>query len=204
MTYSWFAPITVFLCGLVSAFTMTPVVYAQDNPAEEVVGAWEDYPRHAAFEVNVLWPFFPGGMVDLKLVIPTLLPDEGNFRGEAIVGLHSDFGWRTVRPPDEYGQVAFIGLKLGWRQFVGYGFHVDATLNAGWRHEVNNPRDGEVIHSFQGRLWLFAGWQYEFTRQFYANVRGGIGVHLFRSDRFANEERILAPAGDLNLGFRFD
>lgn len=176
----------------------------EDQPQDEVVGAWEDYPRHVAFEVNVLWPFFPGGIVDLKLAVPALLPDEGHFRGELIVGLHSDFAWRVVRPPEEYGSVAFVALKLGWRQFVGYGFHVDVTLNAGWRHEVDNPRDGAVIHSFQGRLWVFAGYQHEFTRQFYANIRGGIGLHMWRTDRFANEERFLTGGGDINLGFRLD
>lgn len=188
----------VFLALLPSA----AAAQEQADP-DPPVGAWEDYPRAPSFEVNVLWPFFPGGIVDLKTVIPVLLPDQGAWRGELIVGLHSDFGWRVVRPPEDYGQVAFLGLKLGWRQFFGYGFHLDLTINAGWRHEVENPRDGQPIHAFQGRGWAFFGYQHEITRQIYVNLRGGIGVHLFRTDRFADTERILTGGADLNLGFRF-
>jgi hypothetical protein len=183
------------------------IAFAQDDAAgsstEEVVGAWEDYPRHVAFEVNVLWPIFPGGIVDLKAIVPILLPDRGNGRGELVAGLHSDFGWRSVRE-DNAGNVAFLGLKIGWRQFLVYGLHVDVTANLGWRHQEHNPWDNETIHSFQGRFWAFAGYQHELTRQVYLNARGGIGVHLFRTDRFADREKILVPAGDLNLGIRFD
>ena len=88
----------------------------------------------SAFEVNALWPFFPGGLVDLKIVTP-LATTDSPWRGELITGLHSDFGWRFVRDEDA-GRVAFLGAKTGYRQFLGSGLHVDTTVNAGWRHEV--------------------------------------------------------------------
>jgi hypothetical protein len=189
---------------LVLVLSLVPsLAAAQDDPVEDVAGAWEDYPRHVAFEVNVLWPFFPGGIVDLKAIVPLLLPDRGDWRGELVAGLHSDFGWRSVRD-DDAGNVAFLGLKIGWRQFLVYGLHLDVTANLGWRHQEHNPWDNETIHAFQGRFWGFAGYQHELTRQVYVNVRGGIGIHLFRTDRFADREKIFVPAGDLNLGFRFD
>ena len=186
---------------------------AKDPPAEapeatakkkEKAGSWFDYHRRPAFEVNVLWPFYPGGMVDLKVVIPVVRRARANWRGEIVTGLVSDFGWRFVRDDrDEYGQVAFLGVKLGWRQFFAYGLHLDLTVNGGWRHEVDNPHATGTINSFQGRFWGFAGYQHEFTRRIYANIRGGLGVHLWRTDELAHRERILVPAGDLNLGFRF-
>ena len=101
------------------------------------------------------------------------------------------------------GRVAILAAKLGYRQFFDYGIHLDVTVNMGWRHEENNPWDGRDIDSFQGRLWAMAGYQHEVSRSFYINIRGGIGVHLWRTDRHADKEKLLIPAGDINLGFRF-
>ncbi|MGH1342691.1 MAG: hypothetical protein ACRBN8_14115 [Nannocystales bacterium] len=177
---------------------------AEVEPKRERAASWLDYKRGPAFEVNVLWPFFPGGIVDLKVVIPVLRRDYANWRGELITGLHSDFEWRFIRDDrDNYGQVAFLGVKLGWRQFLAYGLHVDLTVNAGWRHERDNPHATGTINSFQGRFWGFAGYQHEFTRRVYANLRGGLGVHLWRTDELAHRERQFAGGADLNLGLRF-
>lgn len=185
---------------------------AAANPADSTheqldvrppAGGWLDYRRVAAFEVNVMWPLFPGGIVDLAVVTPLARRDRSTFRGELITGLHSDFGWRSVRESDA-GNVAFLAAKLGWRQFLAWGLHVDAVVNLGWRHQENNPWDGETIHAFQGRLWAFGGYQHEFTRRFYASARGGLGVHLFRTDRFASRTgNRVAPAADVYIGFRF-
>lgn len=171
-------------------------------PTPARAGAWVDYARAPAFEVNLLWPFFPGGMVDFRVQVPVLRPTRGDLRGEAVLGLFSDFAWRSVRDPDA-GRVAMVGAKIGWRQFFVYGLHAEVVLHAGWRHEEHNPWDGQPIDSFQGRLWVWFGYQYEFSRTVYANVRGGGGIHVFRTDRFADRERLFAAGGDLNLGFRF-
>lgn len=163
-----------------------------------------DYPRTPAFEVNVLWPFFPGGIVDLKGLFPVANSDRRDFRGEIIGGLHSDFGWGPVtRPVDKYGKVSILAGKVGYRQFLVYGTHVEASVNLGWRHEEENIYDGGRLDAFIGRLWLFAGYQHEISTRVYVNLRGGGGVHLFRTDRFADTERKFAPAGDVNLGVRF-
>lgn len=79
----------------------------------------------------------------------------------------------------------------------------EVVLHAGWRHEEGNPWDGQPIDSFQGRLWCWGGYQHEFNRTVYANVRGGVGLHVFRTDRFADRERLVAGGADVNLGFRF-
>lgn len=155
-----------------------------------------------AFEVNVLWPFFPGGMTDLKLLVPVANTETLNWRGELVLGVHSDFGWRFVRD-DDAGRVAILAAKLGYRQFFVEGIHLDLTVNAGWRHEEGNPWDGEDIDAFQGRLWSFAGWQTSLGSAAYVNIRAGVGLHLWRTDRFADKEKTLTVAGDVNVGFRF-
>ena len=179
-------------------------------PDEQVAGqpampvADGDYSRTPAFEVNVLWPFFPGGIVDLKALVPIVREGRRDFRGELITGLHSDFGWGGLsRPVDQYGKVSILAAKLGYRQFLVSGLHVEWSVNVGWRHEERNIHDGERLDGFIGRSWFFAGYQHEFSRMVYANVRGGGGVHMFRSDRWGHTERAFVPAGDLNFGMRF-
>lgn len=189
------------LLSLTTALADPPTV-ASDGATYE---RWGTHVRRPAIEVNLLWPFFPGGISDLKVVAPVARRASHVGRGELVVGLHSDFGWGPLtRPADEYGKVRFIGLKAGYRQFVAYGLHVDATVNVGWRHEENNVFDGSTLDSFASRAWLFAGWQVDLSRRVYMNLRGGVGLHLVRvGDPFADTERGLAPGGDWNLGVRF-
>lgn len=161
----------------------------------------EAEPGRLGFEVNVLWPFFPGGISEFRLLVPILEPESGDFRGELVLGTYADFAHRIVREKDA-AKTGVLAAKLGYRQFAVYGLHLEATVNAGWRRETDRP-DGVTFDAFQARLWLLGGWQYEVTRDFYFNVRGGLGTHLYRSDRFADEERIFVAGADLNLGVRF-
>ncbi len=172
------------------------------EPTQDAGPAEPTPPPGSAFEVNALWPFFPGGLVDLKVVTPIAFKSSA-YRGELITGLHSDFGWRSIRDDEDNGRVAFLGAKLGYRQFFGHGIHAESAMNIGWRHEKDHPLDGKDVHALQIRLWSFAGYQHEFSRWVYANARAGFGLHIYRSDRFADRERTFVPAGDLNLGFRF-
>jgi hypothetical protein len=166
---------------------------------------WGEHRRDPAFEVNVLWPFFPGGITDLKVLAPVVRRDRDALRGELVLGLHSDFGWGPLtRPADEYGKVRFLGAKVGYRQFFAYGLHVDLSVNAGLRHEEDNVYDGTTLDSFSSRGWVFAGWQVDLSPRVYTNARGGVGIHVLRvGDPFADTERKYAPGGDLNLGIRF-
>ena len=135
---------------------------------------------------------------------PIIRPDRRDFRGELITGLHSDYSWGPVsRPVDDYGKVSILAAKVGYRQFLVSGLHAEVTVNLGWRHEEQNVYDGGRLDAFIGRAWFFAGYQHEFTSKVYANVRGGGGLHLFRTDRYGDTERKFAPAGDVNFGMRF-
>jgi hypothetical protein len=158
--------------------------------------------RGIGFELNVLWPFFPGGITELRVMIPLLRPDRRDFRGELVLGAYSDFASRVIRD-ETYGKVANYSGKLGWRQFIVYGLHAEVSANAGLRHEENRPPDNVTIDGFQIRLWGLAGYQHEFSRVVYANARGGLGIHIYRSDEYASLEKKLVPGADVNLGFRF-
>jgi hypothetical protein len=160
-----------------------------------------DYERSVGLEANVLWPIFPGGISELRLMIPVLNSDRQDFRGELVVGTYADFAHRVVRKADA-AKTGVLAAKLGYRQFLWSGTHLEASINAGWRRETQRA-DGEQIDALQARLWLLAGYQYDFDRRFYANARGGGGFHLYRSDRFASEERFFVAGADLNLGVRF-
>src|SRR5437879_4901703 len=94
------------------------------------------FPRGLGFEVNVLWPFVPGGISEFRLLIP-VLEGQGTAqdgRGDIVLGLYSDFASRLVRPP-EAGKVAYYAGKLGYRQTWAYGLQLEPSLNIGWRSE---------------------------------------------------------------------
>lgn len=183
----------IFFCvGLLVAAAGTARAQGEPNA---------DYPRALALETNVLWPFFPGGISEFRLMVPVLERDREDFRGELVLGTYADFAHRVVRKPGA-AKTGVLAAKLGYRQFLISGIHLEATANIGWRRETERA-DGATFDALQGRLWLMAGWQWELSRAFYFNTRGGFGTHLFRTDRFADEERIFVAGADLNLGVRF-
>lgn len=159
-------------------------------------------PAHAepdaglAGEINVLWPFFPGGVSELKLLVPAA------YGGEGLIGLWSDFANRKPARDGTYGKVATLATKLGYRQHLGLGFHVEAAVTVGWRHEAMRPGDDPVIDDLVVRAWPFAGYQRDLSARFYVNARAGVGIHMYRSSR-SDSERKLVPGADLNLGVRF-
>lgn len=163
--------------------------------------AAETFKRGLGLELNVLWPFFPGGITELRGMVPLVNADQRDWRGELLVGTYADFANRIIRGPEK-GKTAVLAGKIGWRQFFVYGTHLEISANVGWRHEEARP-DGNEFDGVQARVWALAGYQHEFSRSIYANARGGLGVHLYRSDRFASEERVLSPGADVNLGVRF-
>lgn len=157
--------------------------------------------RRAA-ELNILFAFV--GIFDMKLLLPVVRAGERDFRGELIFGAYSDYSWGPLsRPADEYGKVLLLAGRIGYRQNLVHGLHVEASTYLGWRHEEENVHDGSTVDGFVGRLWLYGGWQRDLSPRFYANVRGGLGIHLFRTDHLGHKEKELVPAGDIGLGVRF-
>jgi hypothetical protein len=191
-------PCFVVLASFLALTSLSTAALAQTHAADAAEPSAAPAP---AFEVNVLWPFFPGGISELKLVLPAVHRTERDWRGDLVLGLHSDFATRIVRPSDQYGRVSILATKLGYRQFLLSGLHLEAAVNAGWRHEENNVWDGTTIDGFSARLWVMAGYQHDLGSRAYFNVRGGIGPHLVRTGPFAEKERKMTGGGDVNLGF---
>lgn len=183
------------LSGVLLLALFAAAGWAQNSPATL---------KGLGFEVNALWPFFPGGISEFRLIVP-VLPGQGerqDGRGDLVVGLYSDFASRVVRSP-EAGKVAYYALKLGYRQSLAYGLQLEPSVNLGWRSESEHLGDGTPFAGFISRFWLLGGYQHDFDERFYANFRSGFGLHLYRSDAFAAEERLFVPALDINLGVRF-
>jgi hypothetical protein len=190
----------MFTSSIASADEPAATEPAADEPAAAEPAATEPAAAvdRPAFETNVLWPFFPGGLADFKVVVP-LRP--APLASDLTLGAYSDFAWRFVRD-DAFGRVSAIGAKIGWRQFALGGLHAEAVVQLNWRHEEDRPDHPETLNGFQGRAWIFAGYQRDVGHRVYLNSRLGLGLHLFRTDELGGEEKKLVPAADLNLGIR--
>jgi hypothetical protein len=179
------------------AVLVVVVLLSSTARADEVTAV-----HRPSLEVNVLWPFFPGGISELRFLVPVVRPHEDTMRGAIMVGLYSDFASRVVRD-ETHGKVANLSGKLGWRQYLIAGLHLEVGVNAGWRHEAMRPPNNETFDGFQIRLWTLAGYEHQLSSRFYANVRAALGIHLYRTGPYAEMEKKLAPGADLNLGVRF-
>lgn len=153
-----------------------------------------------SLELNVLWPFYPGGISELRLMLP--LFGDHDLRGELLLGTYADYSWVIRRGEAKAaGNVALIAIKTGYRQYLGWGLHAEVCINSGWRHEVDRPGDAKRIDDFIGRAWALAGWELELSPRFYVNARGGAGFLLWRTSHY-DEEKKIAAGFDLNLGVR--
>ncbi|MFN3697720.1 MAG: hypothetical protein ACK4VO_09795 [Pseudobdellovibrio sp.] len=158
---------------------------------------------NSSLEVNVLWPFLPGGISEFRYLKPIYNTSERSNVGSLVLGLYSDFASQIVRD-SEYGKVSLYALKLGYRQYFYDGWHIELTTNLGRRKEVDRPQATDKnIEGFSARLWTLAGYQYDISKLFYTNFRAGIGNHLYRSDSYAETEKKTVIGFDINLGVNF-
>lgn len=158
--------------------------------------------RPSSIETNVLWPFFPGGISEIRYLKPILNSHSAN-HGDLLLGLYSDFASKFVRD-SKYGKVSLYALKLGYRQYFAHGWQVELAINAGWREEKDRPGAADhVIEGIAVRTWLMLGYQYDFTDVVYINTRAGVGVHSYRSDAYEETEKKIVPGFDVNIGFYF-
>ena len=184
------------LLALISGLLLVePNIVLADQEAEA------DSPHNVALtagklagEVNVLWPFFPGGIAEFKALVPI------RSRGEALIGLNSDF---KQRKRFDKGRVRIFGLKIGYRQYLWRGLHAEAALNFAWRREHNRPTTGRRHHNFVISSWGMVGYQIDLGSHFYANGRGGVGHISYRSSDWPNQEKGIFGVGDVNFGVYF-
>ena len=150
-------------------------------PDERLLGPdalrWEfatDAPHEGVgLETSVLWPFYPGNFFLLRATVP-VWPGHG----ELLVGAQ---GRIPEERPDE-GRFHNLDLHLGWRQHFGWGFHLDAMLNAGWGRVSNSTIDGRDYDSFDLELMAVAGWRFS-VGPLYALIQPlGIGAVVYKSN----------------------
>lgn len=154
-------------------------------------------PARAGVEVNVLWPFYPGGMFDARVTLPGLTST-----GLVVLGARSDYN-QSLR--DDEGQSFQLYAKLGYRQFFTRGLHAEIVTETGWDHLAHGPgamfdrsEDGLAVV-----LWAFAGYQRPLGDRFYANARVGTGYMAYHSNEWPGIVRGPVPAADINLGVTF-
>jgi hypothetical protein len=180
----------IFATFLLS-FALAPPAHARADEAEETAA------RGVSAELNVLWPFYPGGISEMKVLIP-IFGDE-HLRGELLLGVYADYAWVVRR---ESGPTALIAAKTGWRQYFYAGIHAELSFTTGLRHEIEHPAGGGTRDDLISRAWVLAGYQHELSDRFYINARGGAGFLVFRTNHY-DEEKKIAPGADLNLGVKF-
>jgi hypothetical protein len=175
---------------------------AQPANADADADASKSVPYRPAFEVNLVQPFL--GITDAKVLVPVARTTSHVFRGELMLGAYTDYAWGPIsRPVNDYGKVWLLGVRPGYREYLAYGFFVDASMVVGLRHEEHNTRDDSTLNGFYGRLWANAGWQVDVTERAFLNVRGGAGVIVFRTDKYGSTEKTWQPAADIDVGLRF-
>jgi opacity protein-like surface antigen len=165
--------------------------------AEEEAEAPPSYDWNA--EVNLLTPFFPGGLFEARVLFR--LWQAGDFRGEAFLGAHSDFS-NTRR--DTEGDRFDMGPQLGYRQYVWKGLHAELYMNAVYAEVHADLADGKNHASFVLLAGALAGYRFDLGERFYVMVQAGVAGRFFYSNPWPHPagEGIL-PLGGLLLGVKF-
>jgi hypothetical protein len=197
----------VRLCFIVLTALASPALADAPPNTDDAPPPAELADHGLALEANVLWPFYPGGIFELRLLVPVVRADHAAWRGELVLGAYSDFASLVIRGSQD-GKVFQYAGKLGYRQYFSHGLQAELSANFGLRHEEDRPpADGmtypQTIDGFLIRLWGLVGYQHDFTRVLYGNVRGGLSVNIYRSDAYAYLEKRFVPGVDINLGVRF-
>ncbi len=158
----------------------------------------EDPGARTSAEVNVLWPFFPGGISELRVLVPVL--PAGAQSGQAMLGLHSDFN-QLFR--GDQAKVFVLAAQPGYRQFFWRGLHGELHANVGYAHAEAASAGDREHHAFVVSLWAMGGYQFELGSRFYLAARAGVGLIAYVSNPWPNETKGFLPVGDANFGVTF-
>ncbi|MES2802472.1 MAG: hypothetical protein V4654_08280 [Bdellovibrionota bacterium] len=181
------------ICLLVS-FMFAGMAYGQTQ---------ESKPQNESFEMNIIWPFIPGGITELRYITP-MMTEKGEVPSTFwVLGLYSDYASKIIRD-SSYGKVSAYAFKIGMKQFINKEWHYEVSANIGWREEINRPNvpDKKIIGAAV-RAWALFGYQHQISNIFYSNIRAGLSQHLYRSDKYSHLEKKTVPGFDVNLGVVF-
>jgi hypothetical protein len=141
-------------------------------------------------ETSLLWPIFPGNLFLLRASVDTPTG------GDILAGVQ----FHVPHDREEEGRFSSAAVHLGWRQWVRWGLHVDAVVNAGRGRLENSPYTGQNYSSFDVELMLTAGWSPRFGR-FYMSIDPlGISGVIYKSNPWPIDGEVARREGPIYVG----
>lgn len=192
----------ILLPTLISSLYAASAAAQPETPTSSTWGfSLESPATGVGLETSALWPVFPGHLFLLRSVwsVPRA-------RGGLLVGVQG----HIPHDREAEGRFASLSGQLGWRQFIAYGLHVDALVNAGWGRLRDSTIDGQDYDSFDVELIATAGWRFAFGPLYAVLQPVGIGAVVYKSNPWPIQGRSGAPrtegpifVGNVMLGYQF-
>lgn len=130
-------------------------------------------------EASVLWPAMTlGKFYSFQALLP--LTAHNGWRGQLAAGV----GFRLAETTDDLGTFASAGVRVGWRQYVYRGAHIDlglAVIRASLKHAAFDDRN-DTSYNLETQATI--GYELRW-REFGLVIQpAGIGYAAFRSSPF--------------------
>ncbi|HPH65292.1 MAG TPA: hypothetical protein PLF40_06090 [Kofleriaceae bacterium] len=131
-------------------------------------------------EASVLWPAMTlGKFYSFQALLP-LTNNNNGWRGQLAAGV----GFRLAETTDDRGTLSSAGVRVGWRQYVVRGAHIDLGLAVIRASLKNAAFDGRNDTSYNVETQATVGYEFRW-REFGLVIQpAGIGYAAFRSSPF--------------------
>lgn len=174
-----FLPFLLLLFMLLAPITVQADGFAMGRPDGDV-----------GVEASLLWPIFPGNLFLLRTAIDT--PTSGDI----LAGIQ----FHVPHDREDEGRFSSAAAHIGWRQWIRWGLHIDAVVNAGRGRLQNSPYTGDDYSSFDVELMLTAGWSPRFGR-FYMSIDPlGISGVIYKSNPWPIDGETARREGPIYVG----
>jgi len=128
-------------------------------------------------ETSVLWPFFPGYLLQARATLPLAFAG----RGQLLLGAQG----HIPHARSAEGRFSSLAAHIGFRAYLWKGLHVDVMSNLGIGRLEGSVVDGKDYSSFDLELLANIGWRFE-VGPVYALVQPlGLGAVVYRSHPWA-------------------
>lgn len=165
-------------------------------------------PHKNAIEVNILFPIFPGNVINAKYT--HTLWKNAAYKGDLLIGVNIDI----PSDRDTEGNFSDYSLATGYRQFFWKGLFVEYYQLTGYGRLRNHVSKAKTYNSFD---WLVAGtcgYKFEFgkRKRIYSILQIGIAKVIYKSNPWPIfEDATLTKEigeqaffyGGVQLGFNF-
>jgi hypothetical protein len=190
-------------CWSVSSVALAQSATPEAGSAEPPLFSWsaDRAAQGVGVETTLLWPFFPGYLLQVRAAVPIAFGG----RGQLLLGAQGHI------PHDraEEGRFSSLSAHIGFRTYLWKGLHLDVMSNLGIGRLDGSVVDGQDYSSFDLELLANVGWRFE-VGPVYALVQPlGLGAVVYRSNPWAivGEGRKTSEPpifiGNVLLGFQF-